>query len=305
MNNYIFFFLIILNVYSQKESPFENQNFIKITFDNVNESYNQEIEKLRINEVSEIDIIKKEILVATKFRDLKKVISLITRQIEIEGESVDLLYQLGGTNGILASQKKNFASIIYLNEMMKNFSKALDLNPNHIPTLEAYINALCSVPKIFGGDKKKAIKLAERLSQISKINGHLSMATIYNKSGDNEMSSHNLNIFFEELSRLSICKSGNLKKFLKKNSTNFPLKISLITSFFGKEVDSGLCALNFYMESPDFERNLYSLEWIYYLKSKLTFLNGNIKESMRLIKLSLDINPDFELSKTFFNKKLK
>ena len=83
MNNYIFFFLIILNVYSQKESPFENQNFIKITFDNVNESYNQEIEKLRINEVSEIDIIKKEILVATKFRDLKKVISLITRQIEI------------------------------------------------------------------------------------------------------------------------------------------------------------------------------------------------------------------------------
>ena len=47
--------------------------------------------------------------------------------------------------------------------MLKKFSKALDLDPNHVPTLEAYVDALYSVPKILGGDKKKAMKLAERL----------------------------------------------------------------------------------------------------------------------------------------------
>ncbi len=299
MNNYFFFFLFFLNLYSQKESPFENLNFIKIVSDNNNEIYKQELDKLRTDEASEIDIIKKEILVATKFRDLKKVILLINRQIEIEGESPDLLYQLGGTNGILAFQKKNFFSIIYLNEMLKSFSKGLVLNPNHIPTLAAYIDALYSVPKILGGDKKKAIKLAERLSEISKIDGHLSMAMIHFKNENNQMSNFYLNMFFEELSSLSICEKENPKICFSNKSNNFLIKVSQITSFFGKEIDSGLCALNFYIESSNFKKNIYSLEWIYYLKSKLTFLNGNREESMKLIKLSLDLNPDFELSKTF------
>ena len=56
------------------------------------------------------------------------------------------------------------------------------------------------------------------------------------------------------------------------------------------------------MESSNIKKSLYSLEWIYYLKSKLTFLKGNREESIRLIKLSLDLNPDFELSKTFLRK---
>ena len=302
MNNYFFFFLFFLNLYSQKESPFENLNFIKIISNNNNEIYKKELDKLRANEAPEIDIIKKEIFLATKFRDIKKVIILLNRQIEIEGESPDLLYQLGGTNGILASQKKNFFSIIYLNEMLNNFSKALDLDPYHIPTLAAYIDALYSVPKILGGDKKKALKLAERLNQVSKIDGHLSMAMIYYKNGNNEMSNFYLNIFFEELSSLFICGSENSKVFFSKKANNFPIKISQITSFFGKEVDSGLCALNFYMESSNFKKNLYSLEWIYYLKSKLAFLNGNREESIRLINLSLNLNPEFELSKTFLKK---
>jgi hypothetical protein len=106
LNNYFFFFLIFLNLYSQKESPFENLNFIKIISDNNNKSYIQEVERLKSGEASEMEIIKKEILVASKFKDLKKIISLLNRQIEIEGENPDLLYQLAGTNGILASQKK-------------------------------------------------------------------------------------------------------------------------------------------------------------------------------------------------------
>lgn len=199
-------------------------------------------------------------------------------------------------------EKKNFFSIVYLNEMLKNFSKALELEPNHVPTLEAYIDVLYSLPKILGGDKKKAIKLAQRLNQISKINGYLSMVMIYFKNGNKELFNFYLNNFFKELSSLSICETENLKNFFSKKSNNFPIKISQITSFFEKEVDSGLCALNFYMDYSNFKKNLYSLEWIYYLKSKLNFLNGNREESMRYIKLSLDLNPEFELSKTFLRK---
>ena len=96
MNNYFFFFLFFLNLYGQRESPFENLNFIN-NISNNNEIYKLELDKLKTDEASELDLIKKEILVATKFRDLKKIISLLNRQIEIEGESPDLLYELGGT----------------------------------------------------------------------------------------------------------------------------------------------------------------------------------------------------------------
>ena len=145
MNNYLLFFLIFLNLYSQKEHPFENLNFINITSDSDNEIFEQEVLKFKNDELSEIEMIEKEILVASKLRDLKKVILLLNRQIKIEGESPDLLYQLGGTNGILAFKKKNLFSITYLNEMLECFSKALDLDPTHVPTLEAYINVLYSL----------------------------------------------------------------------------------------------------------------------------------------------------------------
>ena len=42
---------------------------------------------------------------------------------------------------------KKKLSIIYLNEMLKSFSKALDLDPDHVPTLEAYIDALIACLK--------------------------------------------------------------------------------------------------------------------------------------------------------------
>ena len=293
--------LFVLNLYSQNESPFENLNFIKIISPNNNEIYEQEVDKLKNDKTSELDIIKKQIVVATKYGDLTKVLKLLNKQIDIEGESPYLLYRLGGINGILAS-KKNFMSIIYLNEMMKKFSRALDLNPNHIPTLEAYIDALQNAPIFFGGDKKKAKNLAERLIKISKIDGLLSMAMIYYKNQNNEMFKFYINDFFNELSSLSICEIENLKVYFSKKSNDFPIKISQVSSFFEREVDSALCALNFYLSSSNFQKNFYSLEWIYYLKSKLLFLNGKPEESMKLIKLSLDINPDFELSKTFLRK---
>ena len=84
MNNYLLFFLIFLNLYSQKEHPFENLNFINIKSDSNNEIFEQEVQKLKNDELSEIEMIEKEILVASKFRDLKKVILLLNRQIEIE-----------------------------------------------------------------------------------------------------------------------------------------------------------------------------------------------------------------------------
>ncbi len=299
MNNYFFFFLIVLNLYSQKESPFDDLNFIKILSDTNIKTYKLELNELRNNKLSELERIKKEILIASNFRDFKKVITLLKKQIEIEGESPDLLYQLGGTNGILAYKKKNFLSIIYLNEMMKSFSKSLELDPNHIPTLEAYIDALHNVPAIFGGDKNKAIKLAERLIKTSRLNGYLSMARLYFNSENKEMFNFHLDYFFKELSKLSICENENSKTLFFKNSNNFPIKISQITSYFEKEVDSGLCAVDFYLQGSNFKNNLYSLEWIYYLKSRLLLLNGNYDDSIRFMKVSLDINPDFELSRKF------
>ena len=302
MNKYFFFFLFLLNLYSQKESPFEDLNFIEISSGSNNKTYKLELEKLTHSKGSGIERIKKEILEASKNRDFKKVIVLLKQQIKIEGESTDLLFQLGGINGILAYKKKNFLSIVYLNEMMRSFSKSLDLDPNHIPTLEAYIEVLYSVPVIFGGDKKKAIKLAERLINISKISGYLSMARLHFNSGNNEMLNYYLNDFFKELSNLYISEIENLKNFFFKKSNSFPIKISQITSYYKKEVNSGLCSIDFYLNGSNFKNNLYSLEWIYYLKSKLLLLNGNYDDSIRFTKLSLEINPDFQLSKKLLRK---
>ena len=66
--------LFVLNIYSQNESPFENLNFIKIISANNNEIYEQEVDKLKNDKTSELDIIKKQIVLATKYGDLTKII---------------------------------------------------------------------------------------------------------------------------------------------------------------------------------------------------------------------------------------
>ena len=66
--------LFVLNLYSQNESPFENLNFIKIISANNNEIYEQEVDKLKNDKTSELDIIKKQIVLATKYGDLTKII---------------------------------------------------------------------------------------------------------------------------------------------------------------------------------------------------------------------------------------
>ena len=188
------FILFIGTLHAQDSTPIVS---FELTRDNY---YENQIKKLKesINKNNELELFDSISKFAFQYKDWETSIEYLEKLLKTNPTSMRY-FLLGGAAGFRALEVSVFSSLKYINIMKPAFEKALELEPNHIPTLEAYVDALYSVPKILGGDKKKAMKLAERLYKLSKIDGLLSMAMIYFKNENNEMFNIFINDFFEEL----------------------------------------------------------------------------------------------------------
>ena len=76
------------------------------------------------------------------------------KKIEVV-ETAELRYYLGGINGIKALSVYRLFALPYVRSMLINFKRAIALDPNYTPAIEAYIESLCLVPSIIGGDIRK------------------------------------------------------------------------------------------------------------------------------------------------------
>lgn len=96
---------------------------------------------------------------------------------QIRPEYADAHYKYGIILSMRASESKWFA-IRNAAEIKKAFETCLALNPKHIGGHWAMIEYYLRVPDFLGGSTKKAKDYAERLSEISGINGLLARARL-------------------------------------------------------------------------------------------------------------------------------
>ena len=83
-------------------------------------------------------------------------------------------FKYGGALAMQVQKGSYLYAAYHINEMIANFEKAIDLNPNHIEARWALIEVYLRIPSLLGGSEEKALEYSDELLKISPVDGYLS-----------------------------------------------------------------------------------------------------------------------------------
>ena len=115
-------------------------------------------------------------------------------------------YKYGGVLGMKALQNK-FKAIGSIGDIKRAFTKAAELDKNHIDTRWALVELYMQLPGIFGGSKNKSLKYAEQLEKLSRVDGYLAKGYVYEYDNEPELA--------EKYYKMAIQEGGSLTCFNK------------------------------------------------------------------------------------------
>lgn len=107
-------------------------------------------------------------------------------------------YKYGGALGMKAKSVNKFKALGMIDEVETSFLTAARLDTKHVDARWALVMLYIELPGIVGGSEKKALKYADELMNISKVDGYLAKGYIdeyferYNKAEINYIKAHEI-----------------------------------------------------------------------------------------------------------------
>jgi tetratricopeptide (TPR) repeat protein len=120
-------------------------------------------------------------------------------------------YKYGGALGMKAQSISKFKALGIIGDVKRSFLTAAQLDPKHIDTRWALVDLYVSLPGIVGGSFSKALKYADELEKLSKVDGYLAKGYVYEYDDEPELA--------EKYYRLAIKVGGSVTCYEKL--TNF------------------------------------------------------------------------------------
>ena len=284
----VFFFLFSVATLAQERPIFERFN------ERLTKEYKQKYLEIEKSSANEMQILDQKIKLATAYNEYNDLIEALEDKIKI-AETAELRYYLGGINGIKALSVYRLFALPYVRSMLYNFKKAIALDPKYTPAIEAYIESLCLVPSIIGGDVEKAIQLSDKLMQLNRVEGCFSKGFISKSLGEDEAAVAAYSQGFMALEELDFCHTDK-EVFFKNKSLNFSFKIAEASVRFGIYPQLGLCAIDYFIAHKSDAYNI-PFEWAYYRKAQLLLLLKDKIAAEKAIENALVIEPNFDKAK--------
>ncbi|MFL1011795.1 tetratricopeptide repeat protein [Flavisericum labens] len=156
--------------------------------------------------------------------------------VEANNQNANYHYKFGGALGMKALENK-LKSVTYIGDIKSSFLKAAELDPSHIGTRWALVELYMELPGIFGGSKNKALKFANELEALSKVDGYLAKGFIYEYDDEPELA--------EKFYKMAVKEGGSLVCYEKLTkfylSQNQPKKaVSNLNEAYKKHQDENL-----------------------------------------------------------------
>lgn len=107
-------------------------------------------------------------------------------------------YKYGGALGMKAKSVNKFKALGMIDEVETSFLTAARLDTRHVDARWALVMLYIELPGIVGGSEKRALKYADELMNISKVDGYLSKGYIdeyfdrYKKAEANYIKAHEI-----------------------------------------------------------------------------------------------------------------
>lgn len=129
-------------------------------------------------------------------------------------------YKYGGALGMKARSISKLRALTIIGDIKQSFLTAASLDPRHIDTRWALVDLYVSLPGIVGGSYSKALKYAQELEELSKVDGYLAKGYVYEYDDEPELA--------EKYYKLAIKVGGSVTCYEKLtnfyNKQNQPLK---------------------------------------------------------------------------------
>lgn len=232
--------------------------------------------------------------------------------VEIKDSNANYHYKYGGALGMKALEVNKFIALGIIGDVQRAFLSAAELDAEHIDTRWALVELYMQLPGIIGGSKKKSLKYANELENLSIIDGYLAKGYIYEYDKEPELAESFYKkaiviggslTCYEKLTNLYETEEQPQKAILnieeayeKHNKNHLHYQIGKVSADYNIELDKGERCLKMYIENHSAKDGV-PIEWAYFRLAQIQKNRNNKVEALKWIDKALDINTDFKQAK--------
>lgn len=211
-------------------------------------------------------------------------------------------YKYGGALGMKALSVSKFKALGIIGDVKKAFLKAAELDPKHIDTRWALVELYVSLPGIVGGSTSKALKYANQLQQLSKVDGYLAKGYVYEYDDEPELAEkyyklaikvggsvtcyEKLTTFYEKQDEPEKA-IGNLEEARQKLQRNaMHYQIGKVCADYNIQLDKGEKCLKTYLANHSAKDGVPKA-WAYYRLAQIYKHRKNKTEALKWIEKAI------------------
>jgi tetratricopeptide (TPR) repeat protein len=245
-----------------------------------------------------------------KWDDAIEQYKILTEQ---QPKSANYQYKYGGALGMKALSISKLKALGIIGDLKSAFLKAAELDPNHIDARWALVELYISLPGIIGGSTSKALKYAEELEKLSKVDGYLAKGYVYEYDDELELAEkyyrlaikvggsvtcyEKLTNFYEKQNQpekaISNIEEGH--KRLQRNAMHY--QIGKVCADYNIQLDKGEKCLNAYLSNHSAKDGVPK-EWAYYRMAQIYKHKKEKSEALKWINKAIAGLPDIDVFKT-------
>ena len=245
-----------------------------------------------------------------KWDDAIEQYKILTEQ---QPKSANYQYKYGGALGMKALSISKLKALGIIGDLKSAFLKAAELDPNHIDARWALVELYISLPGIIGGSTSKALKYAEELEKLSKVDGYLAKGYVYEYDDEPELAEkyyrlaikvggsvtcyEKLTNFYEKQNQpekaISNIEEGHKK--LQHNAMHY--QIGKVCADYNIQLDKGEKCLNAYLSNHSAKDGVPK-EWAYYRMAQIYKHKKKKSEALKWINKAIAGLPDIDVFKT-------
>lgn len=225
-------------------------------------------------------------------------------------------YKYGGALGMKALNISKIRALGIIGDVKQSFLKAAELDPKHIDTRWALVELYVSLPGIVGGSMSKALKYANELQQLSKVDGYLAKGYVYEYDDEPELAEKYYKLAievggsvtcYEKLTNFYEAQNKpdkaivNLEQAQRKHQRNaMHYQIGKVCADYNIQLEKGEKCLKAYLSNHSAKDGVPKA-WAYYRLAQIYKHKKNKTEALKWIDKAIAGLPDIDV---FQNEKV-
>ncbi|APY08971.1 hypothetical protein BWZ20_11990 [Winogradskyella sp. J14-2] len=219
-------------------------------------------------------------------------------------------YKYGGALGMKALSISKLKALGIIGDVKQAFLKAAELDEKHIDTRWALVELYVSLPGIVGGSNSKALKYANELQNLSKVDGYLAKGYVYEYDDEPELAEKYYKLAievggsvtcYEKLTNFYETNNqpdkaiGNLEEAQKKHQRNaMHYQIGKVCADYNIQLEKGEKCLKAYLYNHSAKDGVPKA-WAYYRLAQIYKHKKDKTEALKWINKAIVGLPEIEV----------